>query len=104
MKKLKTLEQRVTQILTKYKKSRDNSRILIAKIWQEDSIKQRLTIHGFIFLADELIDGKLTHPDNITRIARKVKAENPKLRGTTYKQRKKDEQTGKKILKHKKVK
>lgn len=94
MKKLKTLEQRVTDVLKKSVKARDNSRLLIAKIWKQDD-------NVDIFWIEDFKKGKLTHPDNITRIARKVKAENPSLRGKNYKQRKKDEQTGKRILKHK---
>ena len=95
MKKLKTLEQRVTDVLKKSVKARDNSRLLISKIWDGD---MRYT---HVYWKEDFINGKLTHPDNITRIARKVKAENPSLRGKNYKQRKKDEQTGKLILKHK---
>ena len=98
MKKLKTLEQRVTDVLKKSVKARDNSRLLISKIWEQDS--SRIT-NKTIFVKAQLLDGTLTHPDNITRIARKVKAENPSLRGKNYKQRKKYEQTGKRILKHK---
>ena len=96
MKKLKTLEQRVTAILTKNKKARDNSRILISKIWESDLGEWN------ILSFDDLLDGTLTHPDNITRIARKVKAENPHLRGTNYKVRKMDAIKAKTILKHKK--
>ena len=97
MKKLKTLEQRVINVLKKSVKARDNSRLLISKIWDGDMI----FTHVNVYLKEEFLEGKLTHPDNITRIARKVKAENPSLRGKNYKQRKKDEQTGKRILKHK---
>jgi len=92
---LKTLEQRVILILKKNKKARDNSRILIAKIWMQDN-------GGYgIFYDNELLDGRLTHPDNITRIARKVKAENPHLRGANYKVRKMNAVKAKTILKHK---
>lgn len=96
---MKTLEQRVILILTKNKKARDNSRILIAKIWQQDVMNKGV---DYVFTSDELTNGLLTHPDNITRIARKVKAENPHLRGTNYKVRKMDAVKAKTILKHKK--
>ena len=97
MKKLKTLEQRVTDVLKKSVKARDNSRLLISKIWDSDANRGKVSLYW----KQEFINGKLTHPDNITRIARKVKAENPSLRGKNYKQRKKDEQTGEQIFKHK---
>ena len=97
MKKLKTLEQRVTDVLKKSVKARDNSRLLISKIWDTECNRGIVSLYW----KEEFLEGKLTHPDNSTRIARKVKAENPSLRGKNYKQRKKDEQTGKRILKHK---
>ena len=68
---------------------RDDDNALIANIWarelqqQGEDTKQML---GFELLA-ALAMGKLSSPESITRMRRKLQNEFPSLRGMTYEQR-----------------
>jgi hypothetical protein len=96
MKKLVSLENRVEKLLKKYKFLRNNNKALCVKVW-EQQFDERKDITSNFFAMYEL--GKYVSADNITRIARLVKQNNPELRGTNHATNKKKEQLIKPLLK-----
>ena len=96
MKKLISLEKRVTQLLTKYKSLRNDNRKVCVKIWEEQ-LKERSDITTNFFAMYS--QGKYITADNITRIIRKVKEHNPELRGTNHESNLKKMNAAKKLFK-----
>ena len=96
MKKLVSLENRVENLLKKYKFLRNNNKALCVKVW-EQQFDERKDITSNFFAMYEL--GKYVSADNITRIARLIKQNNPELRGTNHATNKKKEQLIKPLLK-----
>jgi hypothetical protein len=96
MKKLVSLENRVEKLLKKYKFLRNNNKALCVKVW-EQQFDERKDITSNFFAMYEL--GKYVSADNITRIARLIKQNNPELRGTNHATNKKKEQLIKPLLK-----
>lgn len=82
----------VMRMLADHYALRDDDNALIANIWARElqqqgyDTKQML---GFEFLAS-LAMGKLSSPESITRMRRKLQNEFPSLRGLTYEQRHKE--------------
>jgi hypothetical protein len=96
MKKLVSLENRVENLLKKYKTLRNNNKALCVRVW-EQQFEERKDITSNFFAMYEL--GKYVSADNITRIARLIKQNNPELRGTNHATNKKKEQLIKPLLK-----
>ncbi len=98
MKKLVSIEKRITQMLTKNSSLRNDNRKLCVAIWTKEAKEKQLE-PSFFF--ENYKRGSLTSADNITRIARLVKEHNPELRGTNHATNKKKEQLIKPLLKTK---
>lgn len=96
MKKLISLEKRITQMLTSNSSLRTDSRKLCVAVWNKEAKEKQLE-PSFFF--ENYKRGSLTSADNITRIARLVKERNPELRGTNYADNKKKAQLIKPLLK-----
>lgn len=96
MKKLISLEKRITQMLKSNSSLRTNNRKLCLAIWKKEAKEKKLE-PSFFF--ENYGRGDLTSADNITRIARLVKEHNPELRGTNYQDNKKKAQLIKPLLK-----
>lgn len=90
----------VEQLLTDYPVLRDNDSQLIAVYWRVELEERGLNIiqmRGYELLA--LLGGqKLTAPDSITRMRRKLQEENESLRGKVYYERHKQVKTVQKEL------
>ena len=96
MKKLISLEKRITQMLTTNSSMRNDNRKLCVAIWMKEAKEKQLE-PSFFF--ENYKRGSLTSADNITRITRLVKERNPELRGTNYNDNKKKAQLIKPLLK-----
>ena len=99
MKKLITLEKRITQMLTSNSSLRTNNRKLCLAIWKKEAKEKKLDSPFFVDFVENYGRGLLTSADNITRIARLVQQYNPELRGTNDKDNKKKAQLIKPLLK-----
>ena len=96
MKKLVSLENRVEKLLKKYKFLRNNNKALCVKVWEQQFDERKDITSNFFAMYES---GKYVSADNITRIARLVKQNNPELRGTNHATNKKKEQLIKPLLK-----
>jgi hypothetical protein len=96
MKKLITLEKRITQMLTNNSSLRNDNRKLCVAIWNKEAKEKQLEPSLFF---ENYKRGSLTSADNITRIARLVKQHNVELRGTNHDDNKKKKQLIKPLLK-----
>ena len=96
MKKLITLEKRITQMLTNNSSLRNDNRKLCVAIWNKEAKEKQLE-PSFFF--ENYKRGDLSSADNITRIARLVKQHNVELRGTNHNDNKKKQQLIKPLLK-----
>ena len=96
MKKLITLEKRITQMLTNNSSLRNDNRKLCVAVWNKEAKEKQLE-PSFFF--ENYKRGLLTSADNITRIARLVKQHNVELRGTNHDDNKKKQQLIKPLLK-----
>jgi hypothetical protein len=96
MKKLVSLENRVENLLKKYKFLRNNNKALCVKVWEQQFDERKDITSNFFAMYES---GKYVSADNITRIARLIKQNNPELRGTNHATNKKKEQLIKPLLK-----
>jgi hypothetical protein len=96
MKKLVSLENRVEKLLKKYKFLRNNNKALCVKVWEQQFDERKDITSNFFAMYES---GKYVSADNITRIARLIKQNNPELRGTNHATNKKKEQLIKPLLK-----
>ena len=99
MKKLVTLEKRITQMLTNNSSLRNDNRKLCIAVWKKEAKEKKIHSPFFVDFVEHYGRGSLTSADNITRIARLVKQYNPELRGTNDKDNKKKAQLIKPLLK-----
>lgn len=79
--KTATIKERVKFILKKYHRARNCDKALVSIYWgleQSNLIKEGKAKD----VIAALLDGRLTIPDNITRLRRKVCEEYPELKGT----------------------
>ena len=74
----------VKLILEKDPLTRDSDRHLLYLYWSNELISKGYSTGTFL---NNLLSGKVSCPETITRARRKVQAENPELRGKRYKER-----------------
>lgn len=89
---IKAVKERVTELLTKDKETRDNDDRLIALIWFNEAQSLGLNMkydnaRDFLRL---FAQGKLTNPESIRRSRQKIQELNPHLRGEKYHKRRKN--------------
>jgi hypothetical protein len=99
MKKLITLEKRITQMLTNNSSLRNDNRKLCIAVWKKEAKEKKIDSPFFVDFVEHYKRGSLTSADNITRIARLVKQHNAELRGTNHDDNKKKQQLIKPLLK-----
>jgi len=75
----KKIAKKVYSILLDYPEARDDDRLLLSLIWKEETISST----SISFLED-LRTGKITTPETITRIRRKLQEKNEYLRGDKW--------------------
>jgi len=91
----KTKIDRIENILERYQEARDNDSYLCGLYWYEEMTfdlgvdPSKTDATRFFRL---LADGKLSQPDNITRLRRKVQEKRVDLRGANYGKRKKEQE------------
>ncbi len=92
IKQIKALKQTVSNLLFAKESNRNSDLKLIANIWHEEiggsEKATMITAKDFLYL---LSQGKLSSPESIMRVRRKIQEQNPLLRGASYKQRKEKE-------------
>jgi hypothetical protein len=96
MKKLVTLEKRVEKLLRKYSTLRNDNKTLCVRVWEQQFDERKDITSNFFAMYES---GKYISADNITRMARLVKENNPELRGTNHASNKKKQQLIKPLLK-----
>ena len=87
--KSKNILEMVREILQRFPQSQDSDNDLLARIWYREFLSfgvDRETATRFCKL---LAEGKLSHPQSISRTRQKIQEENPSLRGDTYNERQK---------------
>lgn len=89
----KDRQQAIKGVLENYPHLRNDDLKLIANIWFNEAKSAGLEINQVKAFLQLFSEGKLSHPETITRCRRKVQEENPHLQGQSYKGRKKKEQT-----------
>lgn len=83
----------VKRMLSDHIALRDDDNALIANIWARELQQQGFdtkTMLGFEFLAS-LAMGRLSSPESITRMRRRLQTEYPSLRGETWEKRHKEQ-------------
>lgn len=85
---IKSQEQKVKEMLTKYPKTRDSDSLLLAGIWTQqmggpDKTKD-MSARDFMI---KLSEGKLANPVSVWRARQKIQEHNAEMRGETYKKR-----------------
>ena len=92
MNKLKTVKEKVIDLLTKVPNLRDSDEKLIATIWNqemgkdEQGVSKSKSTSAYCFF-EALVAGKHTSAENIRRSRQKVQEQRPELRGVNYKER-----------------
>jgi hypothetical protein len=76
----KRIAKKVHSILSEHPEARDDDRILLSLIWAEETSFMSSTS----FLT-ELMEGKITTPETITRMRRKIQEKHEPLRGDKWK-------------------
>ena len=64
---------------------RDDYNALLARVWWDEMYDKNISAVDFLYL---LKAKRISHPESIMRVRRKIQEEHPILRGKTYKQRK----------------
>jgi len=77
---LQAVACKVYSVLTDLPESRDDDRVLLSTIWTKE------LGHSKDFFC-EFLGGKLSHPETITRIRRKIQEKHEKLRGDKWESR-----------------
>lgn len=76
------LPSKVEIILKSIPETRDNDRLLVSEIWNQEI--------GLVYFSDflsELERGNISHFETITRIRRRLQEKRPELRGESYEMR-----------------
>ena len=76
----KNTHDTVEEMLNTYPATQDSDNYLTAMIWFKDAVR----------FCKVLKDGKLSHPENISRTRRHIQKNKPNLRGKTYTKRQKN--------------
>lgn len=101
-----TMQNKVSDLLTKKKETRDNDFYVMYWIWKEEFEKSDITKDlnlefdktNVVSLLSLLKDKHLSHPSAVMRARRKVQESDPKLRGELWKARHAEEEQVKKDL------
>jgi hypothetical protein len=80
LKEMKGIKPRVKWLLQNHPHLRDDDNKLIANVWNNEIHREATAIELLKWFAE----GKLTSPDSITRVRRKLQEQNPNLRGVKY--------------------
>ena len=100
------MQNKVSDLLTKKKETRDNDFYVMYRIWKEEFEKSYITKDlnlefdktNVVSLLSLLKDKHLSHPSAVMRARRKVQESDPKLRGELWKARHAEEEQVKKDL------
>ena len=100
------MQNKVSDLLTKKKETRDNDFYVMYWIWKEEFEKSDITKDlnlefdktNVVSLLSLLKDKHLSHPSAVMRARRKVQESNPKLRGELWNARHAEEEQVKKDL------
>ena len=100
------MQNKVSDLLTKKKETRDNDFYVMYWIWKEEFEKSDITKDlnlefdktNVVSLLSLLKDKHLSHPSAVMRARRKVQESDPKLRGELWKARHAEEEQVKKDL------
>ncbi len=76
---LKAVGCKVFSVLTDIPECRDDDKLLLAQIWQRET--QASSVGDFFA---ELMSGKLSHAETITRMRRKLQEKHSSLRGEAW--------------------
>ena len=86
----KNKKEEVLDVLNTFDSHRDSDMKLLSTIWGGELMElgeKCIEDYTALDLLDYIHDGKLTTPESITRIRRKLQQENPELRGNVWKER-----------------
>jgi hypothetical protein len=78
----RNVDYKVLSLLTYEPKTRDDDRLLLSILWTKETEAQN--IEEFL---KELIDGKISNPETVTRLRRKFQEKFVSLRGEKYEER-----------------
>lgn len=79
---LKELIPKVYSVLKHYPQARDDDRLLLIQVWSKESNADKVS--DFF---NELREGRISLPDTLTRIRRKLQEEHEELRGEKWQSR-----------------
>jgi len=75
---------KVKELLEQKEIYRDDYYPLLARLWHDEMPDKKISAFDFLH---NLRAGKVTHPESIMRLRRKIQEEHPHLRGKTYRSR-----------------
>lgn len=87
IKKLKSLENEVADLLLRYPPYRDNDAKLVSAVYFTRIGQDKLDRMSGLELLVLISQGGLPFPDHITRVRRRLQEKNENLRGVSYKKR-----------------
>jgi hypothetical protein len=97
---VKTLQEKVKIMLTKYPEMRDSDKMLVTNFWYFELRRMGVDVDkapiSEFFAAYQ--SGVLSNADLITRARRKVQEENPDLRGDSWEERHKEARETRKTI------
>jgi len=83
----KNTHETVEEMLKAYPETQDSDTYLTALIWFKELMKMGWAREDAVKFCKVLKDGKLSHPENISRIRRHIQKNKIELRGKTYDKR-----------------
>jgi len=86
----KNTHDTVEEMLNTYPATQDSDNYLTAMIWFKELMKMGWSREDAVRFCKVLKDGKLSHPENISRTRRHIQKNKPNLRGKTYTKRQKN--------------
>lgn len=90
--KITKIAHTVKKLLIDYPACKDNDNLLILKVWAEQEPLLREKTYSFRDFADKFMIGKYPSTESIRRSRQKLQEEFPNLRGTSYKERQKEQE------------
>lgn len=78
---LQAVACKVYSVLTDFPESRDDDKVLLSNIWVRELVDQAGNIKDFF---TEFLSGRLSNPESVTRVRRKLQEQHEKLRGEKW--------------------
>jgi hypothetical protein len=77
----KAIACKVYSVLTEVSETRDDDRLLLAHIWIKEVGNEKGNLKEFF---EQFLSGKLSNPETVTRIRRKLQEQHTSLRGEKW--------------------